>query len=74
VQRSRAWANISEVNHRMSDDVSCFAYDQAQAAISMKERQPISAGTFVNAALAGARDLALPHQSLDQRCRLHVPV
>jgi hypothetical protein len=58
---------IAEVNHRMSDDVSCFTYDQTQAAIGMKERQPIRGGIFANSALASARNLARPHQSLDLR-------
>jgi hypothetical protein len=58
---------IAEVNRRTSDNVSCFTYDQTQAATGVKERQPIRASIFVNSALADARDFALPHQGMDLR-------
>src|SRR6185312_12556490 len=66
VYRRPDWM-IAEVNRRTSNDVSCFTNDETQPTIGMKEREPISARVHVDSALADARDLPFPHQSLDQR-------
>jgi len=58
---------ISEVNHGPPDDVPSFVDNEPEAPIFIKERQPITPGIVVDAALAETRDLPRAHKDLNER-------